>query len=190
MLYRKDTSVIRELFNSGDVFAYPTEAVWGVGCDPFNEAAIKKVLQIKSRPAHKGLIIVTGQIKWVEPLLLALPTYCQDQAKSLWPGPETLIVPDPQGYFNSLIKGDHDSVAIRVSAHPFIRWFSDNIGPFLVSTSANMSGQAPCRHSWQVSKRLSHKVNYIVKGRTSGGLQPSRITHLLTGDTLRALSAE
>ena len=119
-----DLPTILKTFKNGGVFAYPTEGVWGLGCDPFNTAAVEKILAIKSRPMDKGLILITGQLNHVDQWLVHLPVEMQNKARTYWPGHVTLVVPDETGIAPQCVRGQHDSIAIRVTTHPFVQWFS------------------------------------------------------------------
>lgn len=143
--------------NSGKLLAYPTESVWGIGCDPFNQSAVEQLLAIKQRPIDKGMIVVTDHIDRIAPLLNALTSaqrrsiidswqmMANQQAQTwLLPLSTELSVPIP-----SWITGAHNSVAVRVIAHPLIQQLcsqmvsADNPYGFIVSTSCNPSGQPP-----------------------------------------------
>ena len=121
----------------GGVIAYPTEAVWGLGCDPSNEAAVARLLALKQRPVDKGLILVAGTLEQFHGLLDwdALPTDRSEAVFASWPGPHTWIVPT-SGRVPHWITGAHDGVAVRVSAHPQVVALCDAFGGPLVSTSA------------------------------------------------------
>lgn len=185
MQFRRDKRKIRFCFNRGGVFAYATEAVWGLGCDPANETAVRRILEVKQRPWHKGLIVVTGQLEHVLPLFQHLSPELEARARGYWPGATTLLIPDSTLSFSPWVRGKHDTIAIRVSTHPFIQWFSQNVSPFLVSTSANLAGQSPCRHEWQVQARLKQQVDYVVPGATLGYTKPSQIIDLESDEIMR-----
>ena len=112
---RRVARVVRE----GGVIAYPTEAVWGLGCDPWNEVAVDRLLALKERPVHKGLILVADSIEQFGFLLDDLPERWIDRLASTWPGPNTWLVPH-QNRLPEWIAGQHDTVALRVSDHPLL----------------------------------------------------------------------
>lgn len=126
--------VVRE----GGVIAYPTEAVWGLGCDPWNEAAVDRLLALKERPMHKGLIVVADDIEQFNFLLDDLPDIWQERLAGSWPGPNTWLVPH-QNRLPEWVTGEHDSVALRVSDHPLVRALCRYTGP-LISTSPTRRG--------------------------------------------------
>lgn len=184
-MYRYDRKKIQSTFFQGGVLAYPTEGVWGLGCDPANETAVRKILSLKGRPVEKGLILVTGDISYVSFLLNALPVEQRIFADSVWPGHTTLLVQDVHKQIPWFVKGDHDTVAIRVSLHPFIQWFSKAVSPLLISTSANRSGKAACRFPWQIQRQFGNQVNYVVPGNTLGAAGPSDIISLASKHVFR-----
>ena len=132
----------RVVFDGG-VIAYPTEAVWGLGCDPWNEAAVDRLLALKNRPVHKGLILVADEIEQFDFLLEDLPEIWQERLATSWPGPNTWLVPH-QDRLPEWVTGAHDSVALRVSNHPLVRALCRLTGP-LISTSANPAGRPAAR---------------------------------------------
>ena len=168
----------------GGVVAYPTEAVWGLGCDPNNAEAVARLLRIKQRPVEKGLILVAADIEQLAPFLNHLTP---DQHKSLqagWPGPLTWLVPD-NGAVPPWIRGEFDSVALRVSAHPTVRALCSAFGGPLVSTSANPSAKAPARNALRVRRYFQDQLDYVVPGELGDSAKPSEIRDLLTGEIRR-----
>lgn len=184
-MYRYDRKNIQSTFWQGGVLAYPTEGVWGLGCNPASEAAAQRILSLKGRAVEKGMILVTGDIQHVSFLLDHLPAEQRVFAESVWPGHTTLLIQDVHNQIPWFVKGDHDTVAIRVSLHPFIQWFSKAVSPFLISTSANRSGKAACRFPWQVQRQFFNHVDYIVPGNTLGASGPSEIINLASKHVFR-----
>lgn len=127
----------------GGVIAYPTEAVYGYGCDPFNEEAVERLLAIKERPWHKGLILIAADMDQLEPLLAPLTPEQLARLEDTWPGPNTWLIPDPEDLVPKIVKGVHGSVAVRVCGHPVARRLCEQWGGPIVSTSANRSGEPP-----------------------------------------------
>lgn len=125
---------------SGGVIAYPTEAVWGLGCDPDNDEAVAHLLRLKQRDPAKGLILVAGSIAQFAPWLEGLPLELHAPLAASWPGPNTWLVPD-NGRTHALVRGAHDSVALRVSDHPGVIELCEAFGGPIVSTSANRAGE-------------------------------------------------
>lgn len=168
---------------AGGVIAYPTEAVWGLGCDPWDEMAVDRLLALKERPVHKGLILVADTIRQFDFLLEDLPERWQDRLASTWPGPNTWLVPH-QGLLPAWITGEHDSVALRVSDHPRVRELCALTGP-LVSTSANPAGRPAARSRLRVEQYFPRQLNAVLGGALGGRRNPSVIRDLVTGDVRR-----
>ena len=104
---------------AGAVIAYPTEAVWGLGCDPWNEEAVDRLLAIKNRSVDKGLILVADNIRQFDFLFEDFPQDWIDRMASTWPGPNTWLVPH-QDLLPEWVTGVHDTVALRVTDHPLV----------------------------------------------------------------------
>ncbi|CAE6880355.1 MULTISPECIES: L-threonylcarbamoyladenylate synthase [Pseudomonas] len=167
----------------GGVIAYPTEAVWGLGCDPFDELAVERLLALKSRPMHKGLILVADSIHQFDFLLEDLPEIWQDRVASTWPGPTTWLVPH-QDRLPKWITGEHNSVAIRVSDHPLVRELCALTGP-IVSTSANPAGRPSARTRLRVEQYFPRQLDKVLNGKLGGRKNPSLIRDLISGDVVR-----
>lgn len=175
-----------QAMRQGGVIAYPTEAVWGLGCDPFNEAAVQHLLNIKRRPMHKGLVLIAGDISQIEFLLADLSDDERAKVTADWPGPYTWILPDPKGLIPAWIKGKHQAVAVRVSAHSGVKELTDAYGSFIVSTSANPSEYLPARDSLKVKTYFGNKLDYVLPGKLGGLAQPTQIRDLRSNQLIRA----
>lgn len=169
--------------HAGGVIAYPTEAVWGLGCDPWNELAVDRLLALKNRPLHKGLILVADEIEQFDFLLADLPDIWQERLAGSWPGPNTWLVPH-QGRLPEWVTGEHDSVALRVSAHPVVRALCRLSGP-LISTSANPAGRPAARSRLRVEQYFLGELDKVLGGALGGRKNPSLIRDLRTGDVIR-----
>ena len=150
--------VVRE----GGVIAYPTEAVWGLGCDPWNEDAVYRLLALKARPVEKGLIVVAANIHQLDFLLEDLPDVWLDRLAGTWPGPNTWLVPH-QERLPEWVTGVHDSVAVRVTDHPLVQELCHLTGP-LISTSANPAGRPAARTRLRVEQYFHDELDAILGG--------------------------
>lgn len=174
---------IAQIVRQGGVIAYPTEAVWGLGCDPWNGDAVERLLALKDRPLHKGLILVADNIRQFDFLLEDLPERWVDRLASTWPGPNTWLVPH-QDRLPAWITGQHNSVALRVSDHPLVRDLCALTGP-LVSTSANPAGRPSARSRLRVEQYFHDQLDGVLGGALGGRRNPSLIRDLQTGDVVR-----
>jgi L-threonylcarbamoyladenylate synthase len=173
-------SVIR----TGGVIAYPTEAVWGLGCDPQNLAAVEKILAIKQRSMAKGLILVAANIEQLRPFFGKMTANQHQLLQANWPGFTTFIVPASQ-QVPQWIKGDFESVALRVSAHPLVSELCEVFAGPLVSTSANLSGQPPAESFELVVKNFFTEVDFVLPGNLGDASKPSTIIDIHNGQVLR-----
>ncbi|WP_263081448.1 L-threonylcarbamoyladenylate synthase [Endozoicomonas sp. Mp262] len=170
----------------GGVIAYPTEAVWGLGCNPWNQEAVNRLLAIKSRPVEKGVILVGFAEEQFSPILDPLTDSERERLTSGWPGPYTWLIPDPDGWTPKWIRGQFDTVAIRISDHPIVRYLCSATGLPLVSTSANKAGEPPLLTKEQVEQQFSGQVDFIVPGELGSQQTPSEIRDLKTNRVIRA----
>ena len=175
-------SVVAHL-RGGGVIAYPTEGVWGLGCLPSSEVAVRRILALKDRPVEAGLILVAGEISQIAPYLGQLTLEERESLAEYWPGPVTLLIPDKE-IAPAWIRGQHESVAIRVSTHPAIQEVCGAVGGPIVSTSANPRGLEPARTSSEARAYFGDAVVYV-EGETAGMGKPSRIIELRTGREIR-----
>jgi L-threonylcarbamoyladenylate synthase len=173
-----------DVMRLGGVIAYPTEAVWGLGCDPGNEAAVRRLLEMKDRAVSKGLILVTGQMAQVMPALTTLTETQAARVLSSWPGPVTWLIPD-KWETPRWIKGDFHSIALRVSDHPVIAALSARFGGPLISTSANPSGRPAALSLLRVRQYFGAQLGYIVPGELGGLSKPSQIIDVSTTNIVR-----
>jgi len=175
------------LLRRGGVIAYPTEAVWGLGCDPFDETAVRRLLAIKRRPVDKGVILVAAALAQFDGLLAwdRLPRERIDDVQSQWPGPRTWIVP-ASARVPRWITGTHEGVAVRVSDHPVVVALCRAFGGPLVSTSANLAGEPPAFAFGELSTAVLARVDGVVEGETGGLRAPTAIRDAATGAELRA----
>jgi L-threonylcarbamoyladenylate synthase len=172
---------------TGGVIAYPTEAVWGLGCDPFDEAAVLRLLAIKQRPVDKGLILIAASAAQLDGLADwdALPRERRDEVFASWPGPHTWIVP-ATARVPRWVTGVHDGVAMRVSAHPVVVALCEAFGGVVVSTSANPAGAPPPREVADIDPGLIAALDGCIPGDTGGLARPTPIRDARSGAAIRA----
>ncbi|SFN74441.1 L-threonylcarbamoyladenylate synthase [Izhakiella capsodis] len=167
------------------VIAYPTEAVFGLGCNPESETAVMKLLALKHRLPEKGLILIADSFSQLEPYvaLRELSVLQKERMFASWPGPVTWILPAcPQT--PRWLTGRFDSLAVRVTNHPLVKKLCSELGKPLVSTSANLSGREPCRNENEVYNQFGSKFPVLI-GQTGGRINPSEIRDALTGNQIR-----
>lgn len=175
----------RAVLRTGGVIACPTEAVWGLSCDPDNAGAVQRLLILKDRPQHKGLILVAASMSQLGYLLADLPRDQRDTLSATWPGPATWLVPH-RGRVQPWVHGEHNTVAVRVTDHPVMRALCLAWGGPLVSTSANPSGSRAPTAAFQVRRYFGQQLDYVVPGAVGEARRPSVIRDLATGSLIRA----
>lgn len=145
---------IRELQQSA-VIAYPTEAVFGLGCDPDSETAVLALLALKRRPVEKGLILIAADYQQLIPYIADEQLTAEQKKRmfSRWPGPVTWVLP-ARAETPGWLTGRFSSLAVRVSDHPDVVQLCHRFGKPLVSTSANLSGLPPCRNVDEVQAQF------------------------------------
>lgn len=234
----QNTAQAAQWLKQGQLLAYPTESVWGIGCDAYNKKAVEQILNIKHRPSDKGMIVVTDSVQRIVSLLADLPehrryqiieswanypkglnsktndnTYHKSKAKVVeqqqkdenYKEANNLVMggcrqavtwllplPNPtnQQPFPVWITGKHDSIAVRVIAHPLIAQLcqqlvsSTNPYGLIVSTSCNPSGQIPASSIDTAYNYFGENIKYL-NGDTLGYRLPSQIRDAITGEVVR-----
>ena len=191
---------VQQFLQAGNLLAYPTEAVWGIGCDPFNETAVKQILAIKQRPIEKGMIVITGDIAHIQPFLQPLPQEVVNTIATSWQSSDaqatTWLLPIPASLQRKIpewVTGGRDSLAIRVISHPMIAKLCNHIAHvdhnnpfgFLVSTSCNLSGLTPANDFAAAYHYFGDAIGYLL-GDTLGFVRPSQIFDAVTQQQVRA----
>ena len=173
-----------DALNQGQVIAYPTEAIYGLGCDPWNPDAVEKLLNMKRRPIDKGFILVTDDFDKVKDIIEPVPAIQLQQALDTWPGHVTWLFPARHDT-PLCLRGSHTSIAIRVSAHPIVRQLCHLFGKAIVSTSANRHDQPPATSKDDIERIFPHETGYIIDASVGNHDAPSQIRDVLTGDIIR-----
>lgn len=176
-----------QAFRQGGIIAYPTEAVFGLGCDPDNLQAIEKLLSLKKRSPDKGLILLAANYSQLLPYIddSKIPQDKRFSVLSRWPdGITQLIAKNIRT--NKLLTGKFATIAVRVTSQPDVVALCNKLDKPIVSTSANLSGQQPAKTWQEVEQTLAEQIDFIIKGNTLGYTQPSKIIDALTGETIRA----
>lgn len=174
------------VFQQGGVIAYPTEAIFGLGCDPDNQEAIDTLLKIKNRPKSKGLILLAGCFEQLIPYV-DISQLSEQQLKEIklrWPNGITQVLPARSG-ISSYLTGEFSTIAVRITTQPDVVALCKQTNKPIVSTSANLSGLEPAK-TWQsLDPILINMIAYLIKGDTLSYQQPSKIINGLTGEVFR-----
>ncbi len=169
---------------AGGVIAYPTEGVWGLGCEPRDERAVSRLLALKKREWQKGLILIAAEFAQLEPFIHLPSKTAQKRAFATWPGPATWVFP-ASDHTPMWVSGERDTVAIRVSAHPIVRELCLAYGGPIVSTSANRAGREPARSASAVRMQFPRQLDALVPGALGGQDKPTVIRDVVSGLILR-----
>lgn len=185
MLDHTTAHQLQQEFAQGRVFAYPTEAVFGLGCDPDNESAVIELLRLKQRSMTKGLILVARTYSQLLAYVddNAIPMDRRTEIFSSWPGPNTWLLPASKTA-PRWITGGSALIAVRVSHHPVIQALCELFQKPLVSTSANISTYPAAVTSDEVTAQFADKV-ILIAGELGGALKPSQIRDGNTGKVIR-----
>ncbi|GAA0713118.1 L-threonylcarbamoyladenylate synthase [Dokdonella soli] len=172
---------------AGGVVAYPTEAVWGFGCDPHNRMAFERLFALKQRPPTQGVLLLGAEFAQVAPYidLAATPPAALARAQTSWPGPHTWIFPRAADV-PAWVAGTHAGIALRVTAHPVAAALCRAFGGALVSTSANRHGEAPARSAEDVRNAFGDHLDAILNGALGGLERPTPIRDAISGDFVRS----
>lgn len=171
----------------GGVIAYPTESCLGLGCNPDDEDAIKRLLAIKQRQAKQGLILVAsdqqqlnGYVQWDQ-----LSASQLAELRSTWPGPVSWLIP-ASDTCSPLLRGEHTTLAVRIPAFKLMRDLCRSAQMPLISTSANRHGEPAITTVSQLKALLGGEVDYIIDQPIQGLAQASKIIDAMTQNILRA----
>lgn len=175
--------------DTGGIIAYPTEGVYGLGCDPANAAAVLRLLQLKQRPLAKGLILIAADLEQLLPYIIEPTAEQLQRIGSTWPGPVTWVLP-ARPSTPVWLTGAHDTLAVRVTRHPTASTLCQLCNSALVSTSANRHGLNPARTPVQVRRQFPIELDAIVHGQTALRRGPSEIRDARNGAIIRPAAEE
>lgn len=180
------TSVLEtaNILRQGGVVAYPTESCYGLGCDPENHNALRRILQIKRRSKHKGLILIADHIGRLRRFLKPLPQEFTDEFLASWPGPYTWVLPARKSVSHWL-RGNHPTIAVRVSRHRQVKALCRAAGMAIVSTSANRSRRSILRSAAGVHQQFGEQIDCIMEGSIGCASSPTVIRDGITGEYIR-----
>lgn len=168
----------------GGVVAYPTESVFGLGCNPLDKKAVLRLLAIKQRDPSKGVILIAHDFEQLRDFVGNIPKERLATVLDQWPGPTTWLLPAAP-WVPYWLTGEHETLAMRVTAHPVAATLCREAGMALVSSSANLSGRPPARTPLQVRTRCGASLDMVLHGQTGGLLRPTRIRDALNGSWIR-----
>jgi len=172
------------LLKEGKIIAYPTEGMYGLGCDPFNREAVVRLVKLKKRHLRKGLILVGYSFDQFKSLIKKVPEETLSAVSRTWPGPITWVFPATVKA-PKWITGNRHTLAIRVSAHPIVQELCRAFGKPLVSTSANLEGNAPITKKADIQNVFKTGIDMLVPGKIGERKSASEIRDVETGKVIR-----
>lgn len=179
-----DAQAAAAALRRGGIVAYPTEGVFGLGCDPANDQAVERLIALKQRDPQRGFILIAAALEQLEPYLLPLAPPLLQRVSAGWPGPVTWILRCVETT-PSVLRGNRDTIAVRVTAHPVASALCTASGHPLISTSANLSGSAPCLTAADVRSVFSSGIDCIIDAPVGDLGGPTPIFDGQTGRQLR-----
>ena len=174
---------IKAHLKRGGVIAYPTESCYGLGCDPANRKAVQRILKLKQRPQRKGLILIASSYQQVTRYVQPLSPADQNRIRDDGAKAVTYLLPVRHSTPHWL-RGEHENLAVRLTAHPFAKQLCRSVRGALISTSANRSGQRPAK-TYAECQRLFGKKVWVLRGRVGKRKQPSTIRAWSDGKIVR-----
>jgi L-threonylcarbamoyladenylate synthase len=159
-MLRDEVKKAFEMVQQGGIILYPTDTIWGIGCDATNTEAIQKIYALKQRAAEKSMIILLDTENKLESYIREVPAVAYDLIEFA-ENPLTLVMPGAKNISPALIAED-GSIGVRVSKHPFCQQLIQRLRKPLVSTSANISGQPSPQNFAQITAEIVEGVDYVV----------------------------
>jgi len=181
--HTKTSLAVHQLHLQG-VIAYPAEAVWGLGCDPYSYSAVAKILTLKNRPEHKGLILIACNWQQFAPFTEGLNAAQLERLQQPTAKPTTWLIPH-NGAAPQWIVGGHDTLAVRVISHPPAAALCELFGGPIVSTSANPQGLPEAASALRVRHYFEGRLDALTSGAIGTASAPSEIRHLMTDRVIR-----
>ena len=176
--------LVNRLLRGGGIIAYPTETVYGLGCDPLDIDAVTTILRLKQRNIGKGLILIGSDIAYLAPYVAPDQHHLLPLLEHKRATPTTWLMPaHPDA--PRWITGGRTSIALRITRHPVAARLCRDLGSALVSTSANPGGRPPARTALQVRRYFNDTLDYIVTGDTGLSSRPSEIRDAVSGAIIR-----
>jgi L-threonylcarbamoyladenylate synthase len=176
-----------ERLHRGGVLAYPTEAVFGLGCDPHNQVAFARLFALKQRPPTQGVLLIAADFAQIERYIKldAVPAHIMQRIRGEWPGAHTWVFPRT-AQVPEWVAGQHAGIALRITAHEPAAALCRAFGGALVSTSANPHGALPARKPQTVVDYFGERLDGLLEAPLGGQERPTVIRDALTGAVVRA----
>jgi L-threonylcarbamoyladenylate synthase len=181
-----EITIANQFLNKGKIILYPTDTVWGLGCDATNTKSVAKIYQLKNRVESKSLIVLVSSLHMLKKYVFVpkkAVEILQNNNK-----PTTIIYQNPKGFAKNTIAADH-TIAIRIVKDDFCRKLIKRFGKPIVSTSANISGEDTPKSFSEISSTILDSVDYIVNLQQNIVNSKSSTIVKIVGDTIQVLRA-
>src|SRR3990167_9776167 len=176
-----DWKRVRDIFKKGGIIAYPTETFYGLGVDPFNEAAIKKLFELKGRGSDKPVSILIKDKKMLLEVAEEIPLLAEKLIKKFWPGPLTIIFKAKKS-IPSLLTGGTGKIGVRISSNPITQKLLEEIDSPITATSANPSGKKSPVTAKEVMDYFGDKIDLVLDGGVLYGKLGSTVIDVTEGE--------
>jgi len=178
----EDADIIRavQILEDGGIIVYPTETVYGLGCDPFSETVFNRLKGIKGREGEKPMLLLASSIDQVKQVSGMMEGTALKLAERFWPGPLTMILP-PSDDLPRYLTGPGGGVAIRITSNPVASAIATGFGKPIVSTSANKAGMPPAETVDEAQSVLGDDIDCYVAGEEPLTGLPSTIVDVMSG---------
>lgn len=177
---KKDIKKAVEILKNGGIIVYPTETVYGIGCDPLDMEAYDRVQRLKKRMEYKPMLLLAYSLNHVEEMAGSLSEIPRKLAEKFWPGPLTIII-KPRKNFPEYLLGPSHGAAFRVSSHPVAASLAKEFRRPIISTSANITGQAPMVTYEKALNTFENIVDIVIGTHEILTGKPSTVVDLTSG---------
>ena len=184
MSIRRKIEKAAEVCAAGGIIAYPTEYCFGLGCDPLNQTAVRRILTLKHRSWTKGLIVIADDVHRLGRLIDCSDRSLLVEPRASWPGPHTWLLPSLTATPRWL-RGQYDTLAVRLTDHPVAMKVCRQSRSAIVSTSANRKNRPPLRTARQVQFEFGDNIDWIIDSPVGQANSPSEIRDARTGQIVR-----
>jgi L-threonylcarbamoyladenylate synthase len=177
-----------QCLQAGGILLYPTDTIWGLGCDPRDAAAVEKLFTLKGRPKEKSLILLASSVQQVQSIVTEIPPAAIDLLQSRSDRPLTIIYPQARGLAPDVASQD-GSIAIRITQDPFCQALITAFGHPVTSTSANLSGQSFNGSFSDIPASIIDGAHCVIRHRQGETIHalPSRIIKILPGNQIQVI---
>lgn len=167
--------------NNNEIVAYPTETVYGLAVNPFSEEAVEKLFQLKGREENKPILLVIGNLKQLDEVVISVSEKAKICIENFWPGPLSLVLPSISNLPNKLTAGK-GKICVRWTSHPVAQKLALEFGHAITSTSANRSGESPARN---ISELPSDNISIAIEDISTSSSEVSTVFDPDTGEIFR-----